>query len=472
MKFRSDFATIELTKLEDKGALYPIVLMVIANQIVNEFLAEPNRPKALIIDEFWKFIDNHIVMSFTEELARKVRKMNGMLITITQSIADYFKNERVLALYENANWKVMLKQPTSSIDMAVNSKKLSLAPFLVGLIKSVTKRDGMFGEFAIVTEGQTSIMRLKTDTLSHWVYTTNPKDKNQISNVMQSFKLSELMATKFLAHKTDHPKDDENQILVAIGALDANDLETDLREKKDIEKEILKSIKKSIRIESPILFAQPIIDMSKRVIYHEVLVREELSDGTIINPNQIFEIVRKHKLVADLEIAVLKKAIKYYKEKSSRFSINISLETLLDTKALEELRYQITNNNMDDFIIIEVTLKDVQDKETKQRIEQAISFLKEVNIRITNDNVDINTSADNFLGFKIDVLKLDGSVVKAIQTDSLAKTFAQVLISMAKTFNIKVCFIHIENEELYNTAKEFDIDFLQGNYIQEVQRIA
>lgn len=468
MNFNLDFAVIELTKIEEKGDLYPIALMVIANQIVNEFYSELNRPKALIIDEFWKFIDNSIVISFTEELARKIRKMNGMLVTITQSIADYFKNDRVIALYENANWKMMLKQPTSSIDMASNSKRLSLGPFLLGLIKSVTKRSGMFGEFALVTEDRTSIMRLKTDSLSHWIYTTHPNEKNMIANAMQQYNIDELHAAKFLARRSDEPEISDDEILIYIGVLNPEDIQGKVQEEKEVEKRILKSLKKSIRIESPILYSQAVYDKNESIIYEEVLLREELKDGTIVAPQLIFKIARENGLVVSLELAVLKRAIKYYKNKY--FSINLSLETLLNVKALEEIRYTIREHNANEHIILEMTLKKVT-SELKSKVEEAILFLKEANIKIANDNIDIHTSPENFIAFPVDILKLDGSVIKNIVEDEVSRTFVQVIILMARKFNIKVCFIHIEDENLYNYSKQFDCDFLQGNYMSVAKRI-
>jgi conjugal transfer ATP-binding protein TraC len=53
---------------------------------------------ALVIDEAWDMLKGGQGAKIIESIARRARKYAGCLVTITQSIADYFASMRVMRL--------------------------------------------------------------------------------------------------------------------------------------------------------------------------------------------------------------------------------------------------------------------------------------------------------------------------------------------------------------------------------------
>ena len=209
---QSDFTVVELSALENKGILYDIVMMTLASQIASEFFGDVSRRKLLVIDEFWKFKENVIVGLFTEELARKVRKAGGSLVTITQDVKDYTEsNPRMRALYENSSWKFRVgrsKEPTG------------LGTLADSLIASVRKAEGLYGEVGIYNSQTLSIGRIIVDPLSRWVYSTDPHSREKIAIAAEKYGLDEIDAVRFCAVSSEYPDKSPNDILVELGILD------------------------------------------------------------------------------------------------------------------------------------------------------------------------------------------------------------------------------------------------------------
>lgn len=473
VEFSLDLAVIELTKLEDKGALYPIVLMVMANQIVNEFFDQEERSKALILDEFWKFIDNIIVMTFIEELARKIRKKNGILVTITQSIADYFRNERAISLYENCNWKWMLKQPGSSIDMAANNSRLSINPFYQRMLKTIGKRSGMYGEFAILSEDTAMFTRLKADALSHWIYTTDPKDKKRISYIMQEHNLNDVDASKFCAYQSEHNEASTEEILEATGIIAKKDAIARKKAKKERDLSILYNLNKVVKSKNPLLYSQSIFDQNEQKVMEEVLLRMEIDDGSLIPPKDILKIAKENNLLQDLEQVIIRKAVKMYANRQDDVlcSINLTLDSFLDELMVDYIIETIVEADCVDKIVIEVPLVEVYKEMSFYTVEKHLKIFRSKNIKIVTDGVTLDTSPKKFLGFDIDYIKIDGSAVSQILKDDTSKIFIEAIVIMAQKNNMKVTMLQIENEEVYNLAKEIGADLFQGYFLSMPEKI-
>lgn len=197
ISFDNDFVVLEMMELETKGNLRNVILLAIADIISNEFYFDDRRKKKLMaIDEAWSLLADPIVGKFIEGIYRKARKFNGSIGTITQSINDFFKNEGLSVLYENAYWKFFLEQEKDTIYRAVEDRTLVLDNFTQQLILSIRTVPGQYSEIMCRTsKGAISIGRLITDRVSHWLYTTDSDDTAIIKNVQEHFGVSQSEAS-------------------------------------------------------------------------------------------------------------------------------------------------------------------------------------------------------------------------------------------------------------------------------------
>lgn len=211
IEMKYDLATFELTALDGQGVLYEAFLMLLANKIVNEFFKDKARPKCLIIDEFWRYKEIPIVLKFIEELARKARKASGFIVPITQAITDYYSSQGMENVANSCAFKWILQQDPSVIEKAKAKGNLPYSNFLINQIGKIHNNPPSFGEFAIMNGPYSLFTRLKTDRISHWLYTTHPGDNQKMSQVSKKFNITELEASLFCAFKEtfEHATDEE-----------------------------------------------------------------------------------------------------------------------------------------------------------------------------------------------------------------------------------------------------------------------
>ena len=211
IEMKYDLATFELTALDGQGVLYEAFLMLLANKIVNEFFENKARPKCLIIDEFWRYKETPIVLKFIEELARKARKASGFIVPITQAITDYYSSQGMENIANSCAFKWILQQDPSVIEKAKAKGNLPYSNFLINQIGKIHNNPPLFGEFAIMNGAYSLFTRLKTDRISHWLYTTHPSDNQKMSKVAKQFGITELEASLFCAFKEtfEHATDEE-----------------------------------------------------------------------------------------------------------------------------------------------------------------------------------------------------------------------------------------------------------------------
>jgi EAL domain-containing protein (putative c-di-GMP-specific phosphodiesterase class I) len=83
---------------------------------------------------------------------------------------------------------------------------------------------------------------------------------------------------------------------------------------------------------------------------------------------------------------------------------------------------------------------------------------------------DFGSGYSNFehiLNLNVDILKIDGSLIKNIATNENAKKIVKTINIFAKECNIKTIAEYVANEEIFNIVKELNIDMFQGFYFSE-----
>jgi conjugal transfer ATP-binding protein TraC len=449
----NDLVVVELSALEQKGVIYPVVLMALSNMIVNEFFGDDIRQKILIIDEFWKFKDNLIVATFTEELARKVRKMRGSLMTITQGQKDYKSNPRMEALFANSNWKFQIGRDPEATT--------SLGAFADRLLRTVAPHFPLFGENTVFTSTTMSINRVKVDPLCRWLYETSDKGKATINAICNKYGLTQIEAVKFLAVREENPKWSDEEILKEIGVLDERELDEKKRREKERYEKIKELVTQALEFNEINLSLVPVVDENKEIVCYEATAILK-DDNEIIYYGEIYKILQELNKVKEFDKLTAYKAVQYASFTQSNISINLNLETVKDYKFIKDLIGLIEGVNANELVGVEVSLKDINNDEDKEIIIKNLKELREHNIKVSNDNITLGTSFIEIVNYPIDYLKIDKEVVKSIEEDKNARLFLEFAIQLSNKLGIDVIFIHIDNEELFEECLAIGGKYFEG----------
>jgi type IV secretory pathway VirB4 component len=121
--------------LEDE--LRPVAMYIVLNYIWNKTKADQKK-RLLVIDEAWQLMKYEDSANFMFSLAKRARKYNLGLTTISQDVEDFISSRMGRAIVANSSMQILLKQSPSATDLLAdvfkltNEEKKRLSQFPVG----------------------------------------------------------------------------------------------------------------------------------------------------------------------------------------------------------------------------------------------------------------------------------------------------------------------------------------------------
>jgi type IV secretory pathway VirB4 component len=165
-------AVFNIRDLEDE--LRPVAMYIILNFIWNKTKVDKKR-RILIVDEAWQLMKYEDSANFLFSLAKRARKYNLGITTITQDVEDFMGSRMGRAIVANASMQFLLKQSPSAVDILADVFKLTseerkrLSQFPVG--------QGLF--FAGQNHVHIQVVASPTETS---LITTDPTRDQQAAN--------------------------------------------------------------------------------------------------------------------------------------------------------------------------------------------------------------------------------------------------------------------------------------------------
>ncbi|MDD2357562.1 MAG: EAL domain-containing protein [Thiovulaceae bacterium] len=232
-----------------------------------------------------------------------------------------------------------------------------------------------------------------------------------------------------------------------------------------------KKLKKAIDEDRVIPVYQPIVDIkTQKIIKYEALIRIKDYDGKYIAPIHFLELSKKNKLYHRLTKIMISKTLDKFKELPYLVSINISVEDILNQEIYTFIIEKLKNSAMGDRIIFEII-----ESEGIENFEEVLTFIDDVKkcgAKISID--DFGTGYSNFdylMKLKVDYIKIDGSMIKNVDTDKNAQMITQTIVEFAKKLKIHTVAEFVYSKNIFEKVKELDVDFAQGYYFGEPKEL-
>ena len=108
--------------LEDE--LRPVAMYIVLNFIWNKTKSDQKK-RILIVDEAWQLMKYEDSASFLFSLAKRARKYNLGITTITQDVEDFMGSRMGRAIVSNASMQILLKQSPAAVDVLSETFKLT-----------------------------------------------------------------------------------------------------------------------------------------------------------------------------------------------------------------------------------------------------------------------------------------------------------------------------------------------------------
>ena len=135
ININNPMVVFNIRDLEDE--LRPVAMYIVLNYIWNRTKSDQRR-RMLIVDEAWQLMKYEDSANFLFSLAKRARKYNLGITTITQDVEDFMGSRMGRAIVANASMQLLLKQSPSAVDVLsevfklTSEEKKRLSQFPVG----------------------------------------------------------------------------------------------------------------------------------------------------------------------------------------------------------------------------------------------------------------------------------------------------------------------------------------------------
>ncbi len=246
----------------------------------------------------------------------------------------------------------------------------------------------------------------------------------------------------------------------------------DLKLAKQYEENIQKVhlIKNALHNDGIVPYFQPIIDIKTQKVHkYEALVRIITQDGEVISPANFLEASQKLKFYEEIMKRMIKKSFEYAKAKGVNFSINLSYDDITDDEFKAYLFGMIKDYDVASLLTIEILETQAIDYETN--VQSFVEEIYNLGAKVAID--DFGSGYANFkhiTKIKCDYLKIDGSLIRDIDTHVESRLIVETIIVFAKKLGKKTVAEFVHSQKVFDMVKELGIDYAQGFFLGKPQR--
>ncbi len=230
-----------------------------------------------------------------------------------------------------------------------------------------------------------------------------------------------------------------------------------------------------------ILAYQPILDTKTlATVDYELLLRMPTDDGKIILPGGFMPAAERFGLIHNLDNWMVKNAIMRLADMhgqgiAARFSVNLSDRAIEDNNLIELVRNLLQETGLEpkylSFEISETVIITHLAAAT-----EFLSKLKSLGCQCTLDDFGSGFCSFGYLkDLPVDRIKIDGSVIRNIVSNSVDRALVESMNNIAHVMNKVTVAECVEDELTLAVLKELEVDFVQGHHlgrpIQEVSKL-
>ena len=257
------------------------------------------------------------------------------------------------------------------------------------------------------------------------------------------------------------------QLQKSVGIYDPS-----LQDKEKIEENIKKThiLKKAIENDNIIPYYQPIYsNKTGELVKYEVLAR--IQDGDkVMSIYPFLQISKENKEYKYITQTIYRKTIEKFKNTNIEFSLNLSIDDINEQETMEFI-YKLVEEYPE--VFKNITFEILEDDAIKNydSLKEFIIFIKSKGSKIAID--DFGSGYSNFahvLNLDIDYLKIDGSLIKYLDTDKKMELIVETIVEFTKKTGIEVIGEFVHSKEVLHKVKELNIDYSQGFYLAEPQK--
>ena len=221
-----------------------------------------------------------------------------------------------------------------------------------------------------------------------------------------------------------------------------------------------------------LLYVQPIVYLNnpKKASHFELLLRGLTDDNEIISPGKLIEAAEDFNLTPMLDKWVIRNLFSWVNRNSSlisskyKFSFNLSALSINDNELSQYIIDMAKKENINPRKInIEVT-----ERVAISNMKRCYDFMQE--LKKVGFTFSLDDFGSGYCSFKyiqtlpFDVIKIDGSFIKDIETNKQNQAITKAVTDIAKAYGKKTTAEYVETKEIADVVNRLGVDYGQGYY--------
>jgi len=214
-----------------------------------------------------------------------------------------------------------------------------------------------------------------------------------------------------------------------------------------------------------VVMSQDVYEGSE-VAFKECFIKLKSENGKVIFPKTYLKIINKLGLGVEFDLMIVEELINKCRE-DDKFAINLLPTSLRNEKFLSRVKEILKESNKEIIFVV----SEMEYYSHVSRFNSIINSLKSYGVKIAIDRVgSIHTSFLYLRELDIDIIRFDSYYSNE---DKLSKNRSVIdgFNTMAHEKGIKSWIKNLGNKESYEIIKSMNIDYIQGRYLSEMEKI-
>ncbi len=227
----------------------------------------------------------------------------------------------------------------------------------------------------------------------------------------------------------------------------------------------INEIQEAIEKQQVVCYYQAIFNTkTEKVEKYEALVRI-IKDGLLILPNEFLPKIMHTNIYNQLTKIILQTVFAKIKQHEVPISVNLNFSDILNNDIFQIIVDELERNKaFASWLIIE--LLEYELLEANELFSEKIKTIKAYGVKIAID--DFGTGYANYNVFQnipIDIIKIDGSLIKNIDHSEISQKIVHSIVVLTKELGIQTVAEFVHSKEVLEVTAELKVDALQGFYL-------
>ncbi|MGB5261573.1 MAG: EAL domain-containing protein [Gammaproteobacteria bacterium] len=243
----------------------------------------------------------------------------------------------------------------------------------------------------------------------------------------------------------------------------------------EVEEQMDDMVRKTIDDDRFYLVYQPVISLNgKAGAHYEALLRVLDEDNQVILPGQFLALAEKSPMIIEIDRRVIQLAFKALankqkEERHTSFFIKLSADTLTDPKLPEWIDLQLKQFTLKgESIIFEIAESVAANK--PQEVQEFVTAMQAINCMVAIEHFGYAKNPEIIQHLSVDFLKIDGSLINNLATSKDNQQKVRAIVDFARNSNTLCIAEHVDNPHCLVMLWQYNIDYIQGNLVQEPDR--